>query len=386
MTGQIYLDNNATTRPHPEVVEAVAHHLYHSFANPGSRHAFGRTARRVLETARESIAEILGANPDEIVFTSGGTESTNLAIFGAARGVPGTIAVTAGEHPATAEACRSLEMRGWRLARMPVNADGLLDESRLDELPWDDLRLVCLILAHNETGVIQPVEALAARCRERQIPLHLDAVQAVGKIDVDFHQLGASLLSLGAHKFHGPRGIGALLVRDGVQLGSYLYGGHQERERRPGTEPVALVAGMARALELWHARRQELTQRLLALRDRLQQRLVAQCAPCVVIGEHSPRLPNTLNIAFTGLDGEALLVTLELEGVACSLGSTCASGSAEPAPVLVAMGCPPEVYRSAVRFSLGQTTTESEIDEAARRITAVVTRLRQASSGLDEAQ
>jgi len=376
MAGQIYLDNNATTQPHPEVVEVVAHHLYHSFANPGSRHAFGRTARKVLESSREKMAQILGANPDEIVFTSGGTESTNLAVFGACQGVPGSIALTAGEHPATTQACRNLELRGWALEKIAVNEQGQIRSDVLDNLPWNELKLACVILAHNETGVIQDISELSQRCRQHQVPLHLDVVQAAGKIDIDFHQSGASLMSIGAHKFHGPRGIGALLIRDGVRLGSYLFGGHQERERRPGTESVALIAGMVRALEIWHETRTEIEQQISALRDQLQQGLESQCSPCVVIGRDAHRLPNTLNIAFPGLDGEAMLVALELDGVACSLGSTCASGSSEPAPVLVAMGYPADVYRSAVRFSLGQTTTREEIDEALRRITNVIDRLR----------
>ena len=374
---RIYLDNNATTRPYREVVEAMSRHFERSFANPGSRHSEGRTARKALERARESIADILGAAPGEVVFTSGGTESTNMAIFGlAGRQKPGVIALTAGEHPATMESCRQLQQHGWRLLRLDVDSKGRLISERFNDLPWDEIKLVTAILAHNETGVVQNVAPLAAHCRQRGVPLHLDAVQMVGKLPVNFHELGATTLSLGAHKFHGPRGIGALLLREGVELAPTMFGGHQEAGRRPGTEPVALAVGMAKALEIWQSRKDESILEVTALRDRLQRGLAAKCPPAVVNGAGAPRLPNTLNIAFPGLDGEALLVALDLEGVACSLGSTCASGSAEPAPVLVAMGCAPDVYRSSVRFSLGVDTTADEIDDAIDRISRVVARQR----------
>ena len=271
--GRIYLDANATTRPFPEVAEVVAHHLRLSYANPGSRHAEGRKARRILEEARERIAELLGALPGEVVFTSGGTEASNMAIFGQTQSVPETIALTAGEHPATLESCRTLVQRGWKLVNMNVDPDGRLLTDQFTMLPWDDLKLVTLILAHNETGVIQDVAPLAALCQQRGVPFHLDAVQAVGKIPVRFHDLGASTLALGAHKFHGPRGIGALLIRDGVRLSPTQFGGHQEAGRRPGTEMVALAAGMARALELCHEQFDERISKLLKMRDALQSGL-----------------------------------------------------------------------------------------------------------------
>jgi len=376
----IYLDNNATTQPFPEVIEVMAEHFAEAYANPGSSHAAGRIARRVLEDAREQLAAMLGAKPQEVLFTSGGTESTNLAVFGLTASAPGTMALTAGEHPATVQACLQLEQRGWQKTHLPVDACGCLLPDAVDSLPWDELKLVTIILAHNETGVIQDVEPLSARCRELQIPFHLDAVQAVGKIPVDFERLGVTSLALGAHKFHGPRGVGALLLREGTRLAPYLFGGHQEAGRRPGTEPVALIAGMARALHIWHADAERRMQRVAELRDLLEQGLQRGCGSVVVHGQQAQRLPNTLNIAFPGLAGEALLVALDLQGVACSLGSTCASGSAEPAPVLVAMGCPHDVATASVRFSLSSDTTESEIHEATSRITGVVNQLRVASS------
>jgi len=390
---RIYLDNNATTRPFPEVVEAMSRCFLDAYANPGSRHAEGQTARKPLEEARESIADIVGADPEEVIFTSGGTESTNLAIFGCTHGEPGVIALTAGEHPATTESCRFLEQRGWRLHTLDVDSGGRLLTEQYDELFGEPggagprsspvahalgspLKLVTVILAHNETGVIQDLQPLAERCREYGVWFHVDAVQAVGKIPVDFHEMGATSLALGAHKFHGPRGIGALLLRQDATLAPYLFGGHQEAGRRPGTEPVALAAGMAKALELWNAEREQRMRYISQLRDRLEELLLEKCEPAVVNGSREYRLPNTLNISFPGAEGEALLVNLDLAGIACSLGSTCASGSTEPAPSLVAMGSPEDVYRSAVRFSLSAENTAAEIDDAAKRIGEVVSRLR----------
>lgn len=378
--GRIFLDANSTTRPWPEVIETVAHHLRFAYANPGSRHAEGRKARRVLEESREKIADLLGASPSEVIFTSGGTEASNMAIFGFASSVPETIALTAGEHPATLESCQALAQRGWKLLKMDVDSNGRLLEDQFEKFPWDDLRLVTMILAHNETGVIQETSSLARYCQQRGVPLHIDAVQAVGKIPIHFREMKATSLALGAHKFHGPRGIGALLLRDGVRLPALQYGGHQEDGRRPGTEMVALAAGMARALELCHKDMDTRTSKLKSMRDELQQCLQATCEPTVINSCQEYRLPNTLNISFPGVDGETLLVALDLEGIACSLGSTCASGAAEPAPVLMAMGRPEEVYRSAVRFTLSSDNQPDEIPAAARRIASVVKRLRDSAS------
>ncbi|MGE5195664.1 MAG: cysteine desulfurase family protein [Deltaproteobacteria bacterium] len=380
----IYLDNNATTRPLPEVVDCMTRHWRESFANPGSRHAAGRRARQVLETARESMAAILGAHPDELIFTSGGTESNNMAILGLTAGPPGTIALSAGEHPAVMETCRFLQTKGWRLSILPVDEDGLVNTplrplakgGKTSAAAEDHLHLLTLILAHNETGVIQDVRPVAAECTERGIPFHVDAVQAVGKIPVNFHDLGVTSLALGAHKFYGPRGIGALLLKRGVKLAPSAFGGHQESGRRPGTEVVPLIAGMTKALEMFHAEQEQRLTQTRMLRDLLEQRLASLCPPVVLNGSRERRLPNTLNIAFPGVDGEALLVALDLAGIACSLGSTCASGSAEPAPVLLAMNRPKEVWHSSVRFSVGIENTTAEIEQAAATIAATVNRLR----------
>ena len=379
-SGRIFLDANSTTRPFPEVIETVAHHLRFAYANPGSRHAEGRKARRVFEESREKIADLLGASPGEVVFTSGGTEASNMAIFGFTSTVPETIALTAGEHPATIESCQALAQRGWNLMNMDVDSDGRLLPDQFPTLPWEQLKLVTVILAHNETGVVQDTTALAEHCQARGVPLHIDAVQAVGKIPVHFRDLKATSLALGAHKFHGPRGIGALLLREGVQLAPLQYGGHQESGRRPGTEMVALAAGMARALEICHDDMDSRIATLQSMRDELEQRLRAACEPTVLNSSSEHRLPNTLNLSFPGVDGEAMLVALDLDGIACSLGSTCASGSAEPAPVLMAMGRSEDIYKSAVRFTLSSDNRPEEIPIAAQRIAAVVKRLRDSAS------
>ncbi|MFK7819742.1 MAG: cysteine desulfurase family protein [Planctomycetaceae bacterium] len=372
----VYLDNNATTRPHPEVIDAMSKHFAESYANPGSRHAPGRHARQALEDARETIARVLDADPKEVILTSGGTESTNTALFGFADQEPGTILLTAGEHPATVETCRQLEPKGWTIQNLEVDSEGLLRPDQYDDIDWPSVRLASIILAHNETGVIQDIQPLASRCEQHSIPFHLDAVQAVGKIPISFRQSNVTSLALGAHKFHGPRGIGALILKEGTRLPPFQFGGHQESGLRPGTEAVALAVGMAKALEIFDrecAQRMEQTQ---TLRERLQSGLVERCSPTVVNGSQEHRLPNTLNIAFPGLHGEAMLVALDLEGVACSLGSTCASGSADPAPALVAMGCEEEVYSSSVRFSVSSENTVEEIDAAVEKISTVINRMR----------
>lgn len=319
---------------------------------------------------------MLGAKPPEVVFTSGGTESNNAAIFGQTPGRTGTIALPSGEHPSVEMAVRRLESTGWSRATLALDEHGAIPPDSMTSLDWSSLRLVTLLLAHHETGVIQPVGELAEMCRSHGVPLHLDAVQAVGKIDVNFHALGATSLSLGAHKFHGPRGIGALLIREDSRLSPLLFGGHQEREHRAGTEPVALAVGMAKALEVWHSDRHRFRSSVTSLRDRLEAQLLSNCVPVVVHGAGAERLPNTLNLAFPGCDGEALLVALDLAGVCCSMGSACASGSSEPSPILLAMGCTRELARASLRFSVGRENTIEEIDHAAQRIATIVQRMR----------
>ncbi len=372
----IDLDHNATTRPLPEVTEAVSRVMVEAYANPGSRHAAGRVARQTLEDARDTVAEVLHAKPQEVVFTSGGTEATNLALLGFAAGRRGTIVLPPAEHPATEESVRELESTGWSRHTLPLGADGRIPPTAVEDVPWAKTKLATLLLAHNETGVIQDITPLVKQCTKHRIPLHVDAVQAVGKIDVDFEALGATTLALGAHKFHGPRGIGALLIRENTRLTSTQFGGHQESGHRPGTECVALAAGMATALRLWHDNREQRTARIVELRDHLESGLRTRCDPTVINGSREHCLPNTLNIAFPGIDGDALLVALDLEGICVSLGSACASGSSEPAPVLIAMGGPRDIALASVRLSVGIDNTQAEINTAIDRIAATVTRLR----------
>lgn len=373
----IYFDNNATTRIDPRVWYAMQQASEIAYANPGSRHSLGRVARQTLEEARDSIAAIIHCKPKEIIFTSGGTESTNLALFGlSAPREPGIIALTGGEHPATREPVNILESRGWQTFDIPLDDQGRFDLSDIEQWPWNEITMASFILAHNETGVIQQPDALCQRFASKDVLVHVDAVQAVGKIDIDFRSMSVSAMTAAAHKFHGPRGIGLLVLKENTPFSPTTFGGFQELGRRPGTELVTLAVGLAKALELFEAEKEERNSSLKMLRDRLQNGLAEACSPVAVNGEGANRLPNTLNIAFPGLDGDALLIALDLEGICCSLGSACASGSTEPAPVLLAMNCPPDVYSSSVRFTLSKETTIDEIDTAIPTIARVVQTLR----------
>ncbi len=378
----IDLDHNATTPLDPEVFEAMRPYWL-AGGNPESRHAAGRAARRALDRARQAVAAILGASPEEVVFTSGGTEANNLAVLGLAGqgsgpGPPHLVSSPI-EHPAVAEAVARLETTGFAVDRPGVDAQGRADAPAMARAIRPGTRLATLMLANNETGAIQPVAALAALAGERGVPVHTDAVQAVGRIPVDFGGLGVATLAASAHKFHGPAGAGLLLVRNGVEIPPRLFGGGQQGGRRPGTPAVALAVGLAAALRRWDDQAAQRVARWTGLRDRLEAGLIAAIGPGRVArngpAEESSRLPQTVNLGFPGLDGDALLMQLDLAGVAASLGSACASGASEPSPTLLAMGVPTDRLRSSVRFSLGATTTQAEIDEAVRRVAAVVDRI-----------
>ncbi|MDX1947871.1 MAG: cysteine desulfurase family protein [Pirellulaceae bacterium] len=379
----IYLDHNATTPLDPRVLEAMARVWRECGANPASQHGPGRKARRVLEEARESIGTLLGAKTtgmeaDHILFTSGGTEANNLALFGLAGEPGGRLVVSAIEHPSIVGPADELRRRGVDVQIAPVDAEGVVRVEALANLLETEkrLQLVSVMLANNETGVIQPVAEIAALCRERGVLMHTDAVQAVGKIPVSFRELGVAAMTVAPHKFHGPLGIGALVQRSEVKLAPQLFGGFQQQALRPGTESVALAAGFARALELWQEEAAEREARMRALRDELQQAIRSEIPEAVIIGEAAPRLPNVLNIAFPGLNRQALVMALDLAGVACSTGSACASGSSEPSPVLLAMGLSREVVEGSIRLSLGAFTTAAEVSEAACRISSCVKHLR----------
>lgn len=380
MSDPIYLDHNATTPLLPEVLDAMRACYTVPYLNPSSQHELGRRARGKLEEARERIAELVGANTsganaDQVIFTSGGTEANNLAVFGLAGNEgrfpgqqPRRAVISAFEHPSIAAAADELSRRGWQVDRLRPTPAGTIQPADLPALVRPETRLVAVMLAQNETGVVQPVVEVAAHCREHGVPLHTDAVQAVGKIPVDFRRLGVATMSLAAHKFHGPLGIGALVVRHGVDLTPQLFGGFQQGALRPGSEPVALAVGMCRALELWHAEHDTRAARLRELRDRFERQILAAWPTAVVIGGEAPRLPQTSSIAFVGLERQALFMALDQAGVACSTGSACASGSSEPSPALVTSGLQPAIVSSALRFSLGATTTAAEVDDAVRRI------------------
>lgn len=398
----IYLDHNSTTPIDPRVVEAMVRAWSDCGANPASQHALGRKARRRLEEAREGIAELLeaktgGMDADQVIFTSGGTEANNLALLGllnaverrvdwdgSSSGPPMALFVSAIEHPSILQAAQELlnrcyESRWW----LTVNSSGRIEVPQTPITP-DQSRylphLISVMLANNETGVIQPVTEIARIAHDEGMIVHSDAVQAVGKIPVSFRELGVDAMTVASHKFHGPLGIGVLVVRHGVKLQPQLFGGFQQAGLRPGTENVALAVGFYAALKLAIAELPERAARMQSLRDELERTIQEQgrrdAYPTVIIGEHAPRLPNTSCLAFPGLDRQALVMALDLAGVACSTGSACASGSSEPSPTLVAMGLPQPVIEGAIRLSLGATTTAAEVAEAARHIINTVKHLR----------
>jgi cysteine desulfurase len=371
----IYLDHNATTPLHPAVLEAMLPFLREQFGNPASAHGEGRRARRALEDARESLAALLDAEPDEVIFTSGATEANNLALFGLSGSPPGVLVTSAIEHPSVDEPLTQLARNGFELRKVAVDATGVVSVPAFVECLQPDVRLVSVMLVNNETGAVQPIAQLA-ELLAGQAPFHCDAAQAVGRMKVSFRSLGVAALTLSAHKFQGPKGIGVLLLGRKFKLKPQQWGGHQQQGRRPGTEPVALAVGLAAALDLAVKRLGEWTAHIAALRSAFLAALeLAQ--PWTLNGPSTGGLPHTLNISFPGCLADALLMNCDLAGIACSTGSACSSGSLLPSPVLQAMNVGPERLRSAMRFSLGPTLTEDEVREAAVRIVAIVRRLRQ---------
>ncbi len=368
----IYLDNAASTPLLPEAWDAMRPWSLQA-GNASSSHAFGRAARKALDDARRRIASCLDAEPDNVLFTSGATEANNLAIFGLAGDRPGTLVSSPLEHPCVGEPIQKLVARGFSLSSLPVQPNG-----GVGPLPtsWpDDVRLAALMLANHETGAIQPVRELK-RALPPKTPLHCDAAAAVGKIPVSFRDLDVSTLALTGHKFHGPQGIGVLLVKKGTRLISQLFGGHQQNGKRPGTEAVALAVGLATALE-WSCRNLENHRaHVRQLRETFLQLLSAEAGPVVVNGSDAG-VPHVLNVSFPGLKADALLMSLDLAGVACSTGSACSSGSLLPSPVLRAMAVPDEALQSAMRFSFDPFLSVATADLAARRIIRSVNKLRQ---------
>ncbi len=378
MDSVIYFDNNATTRLAPEALAAMQPYLTELYGNPSSIHGFGSQVSRKIQEAREQVTALLGAaDPIEIVFTSCGTEGDNAAIRGILESQPQKrhIVTTQVEHPAVLSLCQHLEKKGYRVTWLRVDADGMLDLEELKASLSDDTALVSIMYANNETGVIFPIDAIGEIVKARGIPIHVDAVQVAGKIPLNLRQSPVDLLTISAHKFHGPKGVGALYVRRGITFRPFMIGGHQERGRRGGTENVAGIVGMGKAAELALGNMPEDGPRVRGLRDRLEQSLLESCPESRVNGHREKRLPNTLNMSFKFLEGEAILVLLDQNGICASTGSACTAGSSEPSHVLRAMGVSPDWIQGAVRFSLSRYTTETEVGFVNQKLPPIVQRL-----------
>jgi len=378
---RVYLDHNATTPLDPRVLEAMLPYLAESFGNPSSLHWFGQRARAAVAQARASGAALVGADPVEIVFTAGGSEADNLALRGALATAPAGrrgVLVSTIEHHAVLNTAKALDAEGCPVAFARVDGDGRLDLDDLRGALSEATRLVSLMLANNETGVVQPVAEAARLARGHGTLVHCDAVQAGGKLPVDVRALDVDLLTLSAHKLYGPKGVGCLYVRRGTKLQPLVRGGAQERNRRAGTENVAGIVGFGRAAALAAECLAADTAHISALRDRLEQRLLA--IPGARRNGAAPRVPNTASLSFAGVDAEALLIAIDLEGVAASTGAACAAGGVEPSHVLKAMGFPPERVQSSLRLSLGRGTSEADVDRAASVIAGAVARQRESST------
>jgi cysteine desulfurase len=383
MAKEVYLDNNATTRVLPEVAEAMLPFLTEHYGNPSSIHRFGSAVGERLTVAREQVGNLIGAaDPIEIIFTSCGTEGDNAAIRGILEARPNKrhIVTTQVEHPAVLGLCQHLEKKGYRVTWLSVDENGGLDVEELRSALTDDTALVSVMWANNETGVIFPIEQIGAIVKAKGIPLHVDAVQAAGKIHLKVKDLPVDLMTISGHKFHAPKGIGALYVKRGLTFPPFMIGGHQERNRRGGTENVPGIIGMGKAAEVAFSRIDSDAARIRGLRDQLESLLLRSCPGSRVNGGAQKRLPNTCNISFRYLEGESILVLLDQQGICASTGSACTAGSAEPSHVLRAMKVPPDWLQGAVRFSLGRFNTEEEIDYVNEKMPAIVQRLERFSS------
>jgi cysteine desulfurase len=390
---RVYLDHNATTPVEPEVLGAMLPYLSGEYGNAASIHTFGQRARAAVETAREQVAALIGARPPEIVFTSGGTEADNHALFGilspsisastfSASSAPAPhVITTAIEHEAVLNTCQDLEKRGARVTYLPVDREGLINLDTLRDvlLRNQETVLITIMHANNELGTVQPLEEIGGIAAEADVHLHTDAVQSAGKLPIDVNALGVDLLSLSGHKLYAPQGIGALYIRGGTRLRQLLFGGHHQRGFRPGTENVPGIVGLGKAAEIAKKSLAQDAERISALRDTLEQGLLERVPHSRVNGGGAPRTPNTANILFPGLEGEALVIALDLKGLACSTGAACSSGAVEPSHVLTAIGLPPEEARASLRFSLGRHTTAADIDFALQVVPTAVAQLRELS-------
>jgi cysteine desulfurase len=378
MTRVIYFDNNATTQVAPEVLEEMRPYFCDLYGNPSSMHAFGGQLNRRIQGAREQIAALLGAHPDEIVFTGCGTESDNAAVFGTLECYPSKrhVVTTRVEHPAIWNLRLHLRNRGYRVTDLAVDRRGRLNLEELRQSLAEDTALVSVMSANNETGTVFPIGEIAEMVSSRGIPFHTDAVQAVGKLPLDLGRIPIDLLSLSGHKLHAPKGIGVLFVRRGAKFSAYLKGGHQEKGRRGGTENVPSIIGLGKAAELAGRHLQEENGRVKALRDRLENGLLARVPNVLVNGDRESRLPNTTSLSFEFVEGESILLKLDEQGVCASSGSACTSGSLEPSHVLRAMGVPFTAAHGSIRFSLSIYNTEQEVDFVLDHMPAIVQNLR----------
>ena len=373
---RVYLDNNATTPVLPEVFDAMRPYFTERFGNASSIHHHGQETRAAVEDARESVAQLLGCSAAEVVFTSGGTESDNIAIAGWV--AAGDHVITSSvEHHAVLHACKHLEKIGCEVTVLPVDGRGLIDPLDVRPALRPNTKLISVMMANNETGVLQPVEDIGKIAAEANVLFHTDAVQAAAKVPVNVRQIGCDAISISGHKIHAPQGVGALYVKKGTRLQPLFHGGRHERSRRAGTENVPGIVGLGKAAEL---AKQALDRgddrKVAAMRDRLQDGILAQIEDARINGEGAPRVPNTTNIRFDGIEGEALEIALDLKGLAVSTGAACSSGAVEPSHVLIAMGLRPDEARSSIRFSLGKQTTEEDIDFALAIVRETVARLR----------
>ncbi len=384
----LYLDNNATTRPADEVVEAMNAALRENWANPSSVHRQGQSARQKLELARESVCRLIGCRDRDLTFTSGGTEAANLAILGSLESLPkrNVLVTTKLEHVAVRELAELMETKGVEVLWLATRPDGVIEEDSLETILHDradDIALVSVQWVNNETGVIQPIERLGAMCRDMGVRFHTDATQRVGKMPVNAADLPVDLLSFAAHKFHGPKGVGGLYVGRGVRLSPQTIGGPQERERRGGTENTPGILGFGVAADLaiaWLETAER--ERLASLRDEFEKTICARCEETSINSFEAPRIWNTTNIAFHRLEAEAILMLLSERGVCASAGAACSSGSLDPSPVLLAMGITPEAAHGSVRFSISRETTQEELDQVVEIVPEVIGKLRKSMAGV----
>lgn len=378
----IYLDNNATTKTDEEVVKAMMPYLLENYGNPSSIYKIGRENRKAVEESREKIAEILNCKPDEIYFTSGGSESDNTAIRGIAysyKNKGNHIITSKIEHPAVLETCKQLEKEGFEVSYIGVDENGIINLEELKNAIKPTTTLITIMFANNEIGTIEPIEEIGKIAKENDIIFHTDAVQAVGSIKIDVKKLDIDSLSLSAHKFYGPKGIGVLYVRKGIKFNKFINGGHQERNKRAGTENVAGIVGLAKAMELAYRDLEDHNKKIKELRDYYVEQIKEKIPYIKINGDMEKRLPGNSNISFRFIEGESLLLNLDLKGICASSGSACTSGSLDPSHVLLAIGLPHEIAHGSLRISIGKYNTKEEIDYVVENLVEVVSRLREMS-------